>query len=78
VRSLLQHEKRSGCPGLEAVGAAEDEVVVQGLSSDGDELDLFGTRGGRNASELEKSIAAHQRNIHRNQVCPVAPLYICS
>jgi len=39
--------------------------VVQGLNCDGDELDLFGTRGGRNASELEKSIAAQAKIYHR-------------
>lgn len=50
-------------------GAEEDVLHSQALSSDGDDLDFVETRRGRSANELEKSIAGHQRNIHRNQVC---------
>lgn len=52
------------------MGGTEEGVLhSQALSSDGDELDFVETRGGRSSNELEKSIAGHQRSIHRNQVC---------
>ena len=39
------------------------------LSSDEDVEESVGSRMGRSADEIEKSIAHHQRNIHRNRVC---------
>ena len=38
-------------------------------SSSEDELGFVESRLGRKTGDLEKSIAMHQRNIHRNQVC---------
>ena len=45
--------------------AASDAVQ----SCDEDEVVSMGARMGRSTDELEKSIAVHQRNIHRNRVC---------
>lgn len=39
------------------------------LSSDEDMVECAEARMGRSADEMEKSIALHQRNIHRNRVC---------
>lgn len=39
------------------------------LSSDEDVVECTEARMGRSANEMEKSIALHQRNIHRNRVC---------
>lgn len=43
--------------------------LVRSLSSDEDMVECAEARMGRGANELEKSIALHQRNIHRNRVC---------
>ena len=44
--------------------------TVQSCDED-DEAESVGARMGRSSDELEKSIALHQRNIHRNRVCCV-------
>ena len=67
----LAHTESEGSRVMPACtsGMEKDVLHSQALSSDGDELDFVETRGGRSANELEKSIAGHQRSIHRNQVC---------
>lgn len=69
----LAHAESEGSRVMPACVSGVEEGVLhsQALSSDGDELDFVETRGGRSANELEKSIAGHQRSIHRNQVCCV-------
>ena len=50
-----------------AVGGVEMRASML-LSSDGEDGEFSETRAGRNANDLEMSIAQHQRNIHRDMV----------
>ena len=60
------------------ISSSPPERSYQMLSS-GDELEFRESRHGRSSDDLEKSIALHQRNIHRWQVflfpCTIVHLY---
>ena len=59
------------------ISSSPPERSYQMLSS-GDELEFRESRHGRSSDDLEKSIALHQRNIHRWQVRNSVLMYCCS
>ena len=77
---IVSEEPQSLHASLKAEGEGEKEMMTErvGLSgeasSEGEELE--GTRMGRSAAQLEKSISLHQRTTHRNRVCVTATVTV--
>ena len=64
----LSNEGREPSSPAASEGTVSSPLRREVVSSDEEELDSAGARMGRSADDVERSIAVHQRNIHRNLV----------
>ena len=64
----LSNEGREPSSPAASEGIVSSPLRREVVSSDEEELDSAGVRMGRSADDVERSIAVHQRNIHRNLV----------
>ena len=64
----LSNEGREPSSPAASEGIVSTPLRREVVSSDEEELDSAGARMGRSADDVERSIAVHQRNIHRNLV----------